>query len=67
MTFELKLPILTRLQREALFRLYCRDTSVAKSYIAFRRRIMYSLCGEYIVVNWNGLYLGIEQDGYTHS
>ena len=67
MTFELKLPVLTRPQREALFRLYNRDTTVAKNYISFRRKIMYSLCGEFIVINWKGMMLGIEQDGYTHS
>ena len=77
MNFELELlavsgvldtPVLTRSQREALYRVWRRDTSVAKNYLAFRRDVMYGLgMDSFIVVPWKGMMLTIEQDGYTHS
>lgn len=65
--FELKVPVLTRPQREALYRVWCRDTSVAKNYLAFRRNVLHGLSGDYIALHWKGMTLGIEKDGYTHS
>lgn len=57
--------ILTKQQRQALKRVYQRD-SEGKTYRAFRRTVfMYDrLC---CMVPWNGMFLGIESDGYTHS
>lgn len=69
MNFEWKFPVLTRPQREALYRVWCRDTNVAKNYLAFRRDVMYGfgLNTPFIVIPWKGMMLAIEQDGYTHS
>ena len=66
--YEWKFPVLTRPQREALYRVWCRDTNVAKNYLAFRRDVMYGLGKDaFIVIPWKGMLLAIEQDGYTHS
>lgn len=55
----------TRAQREALARVYHRR-DLGMSYCAFRRTIVQ---GDYdcIMVQWVGMWLGIETDGYTHS
>lgn len=69
---------LTREQRVALFRVFCRcgldgnanrklpgGTVREMSYRQFRKRVHGgSGC---IMVQWCGMWLGIEPDGYTHS
>jgi hypothetical protein len=62
----------TRLQREAIKRLYDRSADGAGSYLAFRRRFVdYSIgpmnMNNYIGAEWCGMFIGIETDGYTHS
>ena len=57
---------MTRQQREALYRLYQRDTSRAPSYRAFRR-LARRAYGDCYMIHWCGMWLGIEEDGYTHS
>lgn len=58
---------LTREQMEALRRVYLRDTSVARSYRAFRRTARMSYSMDCLMVKWKNMWLGIEKDGYTHS
>ena len=57
---------LTRAQRVALLKVYNRDRSVALTYRAFRNRVTGGR-GDYIVLPWKGMMLGIETDGYVHS
>jgi len=66
----------TRLQREALLRVYrrtmaeCRDRMTQQQYMqfsyrAFRRTVQPGPgC---VMVPFAGMWLGIEPDGYTHS
>ena len=71
----------TRAQREALYRVYCRDHPYhefaglqytglnlirrRRDYRAFRKQVMPGPgC---IMLPWQGMWLGIEPDGYTHS
>ena len=58
---------LTREQREAVLRIYNRQAPETqnKSYMAFRRTVRKGY--DCIMVEWCGMWLGIEQDGYTHS
>ena len=58
----------TREQREALLKLYRRDSSDHKSFLAFRRALMPSVpFGAYVAIWWCGMYVGIESDGHTHT
>lgn len=58
----------TRKQREALSKLYSRDTSDHASYLSFRRSLRFSVpAGDYVSVEWCGMYVGIELDGHTHT
>ena len=57
--------ILTRVQRLAVRRVYLRSADNAPNYRAFRRRVQPGWgC---IMLQWCGMWLGIEPDGYTHS
>ena len=67
---------LNKAQQRALFRVYdrCPIKSPAQdahgnyyrlSYRQFRRRVQFSF--DCAMVPWCGMWLGIEQDGYTHS
>jgi len=55
---------LTKEQRKALKKTWCRNNQDL-SYRQFRKGVVD--CGDYIMVQWRGMWLGIEQDGYTHS
>ena len=57
---------LTKQQQRALLRVYNRDTTVAPSFLAFRRTVR-STVMDCVMVQWGGMWLGIEPDGYTHS
>lgn len=63
--------VLTKEQRKSLKRIYDRDQNSnnpeCTSYRAFRRTVQYASYDSYIMVNWAGMWLGIEKDGYTHS
>jgi len=52
-------------QRKALHAKWLQNNN-GMSYLQFRRSI---LLGSFdcIMVNWCGMWLGIETDGYTHS
>lgn len=56
---------INKLQQKALFKKWQIDNN-DMSFLQFRRSI---LSGSYscIMVNWCGMWLGIETDGYTHS
>ena len=59
---------LTRPQMEAIKRVWNRSSSGAKSYLAFRRRVVPEI-GTHgcVMLPWCGMWLGIETDGHTHS
>lgn len=61
----------TRAQRESLWKLYNRalnsDHPETRSYKEFRKTVEAGFLGEYIMVPWAGMVIGIEKDGYTHS
>lgn len=69
--------VTTRAQREALWRLFCRDydpsyesgTILLRRYRAFRRKFRFAGLGSdrYLFGQLWGMWLGIERDGYTHS
>ena len=57
--------VTTKKQRIALKRLYLRGTGIEESYLAFRRRVQQGF--DCLMVEWCGMFVGIETDGYTHS
>lgn len=57
----------TRAQRKALYRLYNRNAAGFNTYRAFRLTVMPGLDKHYVGVLWCGMFVGIEQDGYTHT
>ena len=59
---------ITRKQVEAIYRKYQQNNDGATSYLDFRRRVQ-PLIGDNTccILQWCGMWLGIEQDGYTHS
>ena len=64
---EISMKVTTREQREALLRIYKRDwEDKPASYTEFRRTAYHSVMG-CLMVEWCGMWLGIEPDGYTHS
>ena len=56
---------LTKEQRVALKRVYDRDHGVAPTYRQFRRQLLPG--PDCVLIQWKGMVLGIEPDGYTHS
>ena len=57
---------ITDAQKRAIKRIYDRQ-DLGMTYLAFRRsveKICYSDC---LMVEWCGMWLGIETDGYVHS
>ena len=59
----------TRAQRVALHRLWERKDSrrPGETYCQFRRRVQPEFCGKAIMIEWSGMWIGIEADGYAHS
>lgn len=55
--------LLTKEQRKALHKVWKRTEGI--SYLAFRRTVQPG--HGYILVQFAGMWLGIERDGYTHS
>jgi hypothetical protein len=55
----------TKEQQKALLNVYRRDSTVATSYLAFRRTAAISFGS--LMVFWKNMWLGIEENGYTHS
>jgi len=64
--------VLTRAQREALYRVYIRPVNGTthtgiRGYRAFRRMAAYDGLMGCVMLPWCGMWLGIEPDGHTHS
>jgi hypothetical protein len=57
---------LNKNQQKALLRVWCRDPNT-ESFLSLRRRVVPELFGSAVMVQWCGMWLGIEADGYTHS
>ena len=56
---------ITKRQRLAIKLIYLRGQNNGKTYLEFRRSVQQgSGC---LMVEWCGMWLGIEPDGYTHS
>jgi hypothetical protein len=56
--------VLTKAQRQSVYRLWLRDEK-KQPYRQFRRRVQPAYgC---VIINLWGMWLGIEPDGYTHS
>ena len=67
---------LTREQRKALHRVFLRKYPRINElrpldrfglYRRFRKTVVFGIGGDYIMVPFAGMWLGIETDGYTHS
>ena len=55
---------LNRNQRVALHRKWLQENQ-GMSYMQFRRTVQHGY--DCVMVQWCGMWLGIETDGYTHS
>jgi len=56
---------LTKAQQVAIYRKYQQSPDGSRSYLQFRRRVQHGY--DCLMLNWCGMWLGIETDGYTHS
>jgi len=56
--------ITTRAQREALKRIWLRGAD-QRTYRQLRRDVLPGY--DCVMLQWAGMWLGIERDGYTHS
>jgi hypothetical protein len=57
----------TKAQRQALKRLYDREPMLV-TYRQFRQRLQGTFGSDKcVMVKWCGMWIGIEEDGYTHS
>jgi len=56
----------TKAQRKSLHRKWLQNNQ-SMSYLAFRRTAHYSYTMNCLMVQWSGMWLGIETDGHTHS
>ena len=54
----------TRAQRKSIHHKWVQNDQ-GISYRAFRKTVISA--GDFLMVYWCGMYLGIEADGYTHS
>ena len=55
---------ITNEQKQAIKRIYDRQP-LGMSYLQFRRTVQRGY--DCLMVEWCGMWLGIETDGYTHS
>ena len=55
---------LTKPQRKSLHRKWKQENQ-GMSYREFRKTVQFGF--SCIMVEWSGMWLGIEKDGYTHS
>jgi len=59
---------LTKEQLAALKEIYNRDSSVAADFTAFLKTVTPGFgLDSHVMVPFNGIWLGVEADGYTHS
>lgn len=56
--------VLNKAQQQALLRVWKRNPD-NRTYLEFRRSVQPA--GDYVMVHWCGMWLGIERDGHTHS
>ena len=52
---------------DAVRMLFDRNSDGSTTIAAFRRRVHYNSLCNYWSINWCGMYVGIEPDGYTHT
>jgi len=57
---------LTRKQREALYSKWNQNNQ-NMTYRQFRKTAKREICGNAIMIQWSGMWLGIEPDGHCHS
>lgn len=58
---------LTKDQQKALARAYAR-APMPETFLQFRRRVQPTFgCDGAVVVQWQGMWLCVERDGYTHT
>lgn len=57
--------VLTKPQRQAIYKLYCRDSNGHGTYKAFRKKVQQGY--DCIMIHWCNMWVGIEADGYTHT
>ena len=57
---------LTREQRVSLHRKWVQNDQ-SMPYRLFRKTVLASFYDTSVMVEWSGMWLGIEADGYTHS
>ena len=57
----------TRAQRESLYQLFNRNPDGSPTYRHFRKRAKYVHLWNGLEIWWCDMFIGIEQDGYTHS
>ena len=55
---------LNKEQRIALYKKWIQNNQ-GMSYMQFRRTVQHGY--DCVMVQWSGMWLGIETDGYTHS
>ena len=56
---------ITKLQRKAIAKLYHRMETKPGTYRDFRKTVLHG--HDCLMVQWCGMWIGIEADGYTHS
>ena len=57
---------ITDAQKRAIKRIYDRQ-DLGMTYLAFRRSVEKICHSDCLMVEWCGMWLGIETDGYVHS
>ena len=58
--------MITRAQRVSLHRIWLQNDQ-GLTYRQFRKTATRGISMDCILVQWSGMWLGIETDGYTHS
>lgn len=56
---------LTKAQRKAVHALWMRAGPAP--YREFRKKVQWGIMGECVMLEFHGMWIGIEKDGYTHS
>jgi len=62
---EMKAEQVTPEQSKAIERLFNRNSDGSETLEEFAKR--FECYGDYVGIKWCGMFIGIEQDGYTHS
>lgn len=56
---------ITQAQHDALNQKFLQNPDGSVNFFEFKKRVLDH--GDYIMIHWCGMWLGIEKDGYTHS